>query len=560
MKSNFIITILLTFIFGVVLSQNAEAQFGKLKNKLKSKAKVGNKTTTTKSTSSTSTSKVAGSGLEGKIGAEKIAEMKAYYKTKYYAVRNFPYEVSDEGLHISYCYKGLDILTDFETADWPNLKKRIEEEKGKWPALFKYYGIEDTKGRYADMPYGGQTSSSPIKNSSDLKSINSYLMSIYEWRAKIKKNPRGMAMTVQNLINGAEQAQEVKKFDCARNAIKMAQAIKELDPENPMIDDMLKDAQSNYTQYLTVIEHLMTGKTHKNHLKELVVFNKKQNIGSENEGDITTTINAGEYAFLTGYFAATNKDAGGVPTLNWVMVTENTPPGKAAEKYQADQYQAIYRNGKIEAEVEKAAYMSFELFPEVSSLNYKSHLQYIPHLNFAKWVSMQMPGTYQMIFRWGKTNVIATSKVITLNITKEGRDKAKAYYQELMKKKIATVTFPGACSDMRAKVTNASDLNKYGTLLKVTMTKTGDIMKPWPRDNEIDWNTANGWGAFEKDGKVEVINLEFRKKPTATNWKWWSIGKLPSDYEMTGKMNIKPEKLFFGYEMKKEKVSGCDNW
>ena len=93
------------------------------------------------------------------------------------------------------------------------------------------------------------------------------------------------------------------------------------------------------------------------------------------------------------------------------------------------------------------------------------------------------------------------------------------------------------------------------------MSKTGDIMFPWPNDHKVQWNTANGWGAFETaDGKVEVINLEFRKEPSATKWQWWSVGTLPSDYELTGKDNIKPERLNFGYEMTKAKVNTCEGW
>ena len=566
MKTKYVFGSLLILALMIIMPYQSKAQFGKLKDKLKkttgnNNSPVNNNPVKTKSSSEIQAEKA--NKLNKKIGEEKIAELMAYYKPKYYAVRDFPPASNiKEGLYIDYCDKKSTYLTMFETANWPSLKARMEQDKAAYPELFKYYGMEDKSGRYGEMEYGWSTNNeNPKPFSGDLESVNNYIKEIYEWRASISQSQKGMAMTVQKLINMIDQTTSAKQFDCALNAVKMARAIKQADPDNPMIDDMVKDAEAKYNQFLTTINNLMTGKFHKDHLKDAVVFSKKQTIGQESASDITTTITAGEPAYIIGYFAATNKSGGGLASLGWSMVTEDKPADKAATEYAAEYYQTMYQNGDVKAKLEPNAYMTFELFPDPASLNYKSHLQYIPHLNFAKWVTMQMPGTYQMVFRWGKTNVMATSSVITLNITKEGRDKAKEYYNTFMQKKIAAVTFPGACTDQRAQVTNISDLSKYGTLLKISMSKTGDIMFPWPNDHKVQWNTANGWGAFETaDGKVEVINLEFRKEPSATKWQWWSVGTLPSDYELTGKDNIKPERLNFGYEMTKAKVNTCEGW
>ena len=88
-------------------------------------------------------------------------------------------------------------------------------------------------------------------------------------------------------------------------------------------------------------------------------------------------------------------------------------------------------------------------------------------------------------------------------------------------------------------------------------------MKPWPNDHEVDYNTADGYAAVEKsDGKVEIMPLEFRKRPTETSWQWWSVGTFPGLFPMDeqGTKITGVKKLEHGYEILPEKVSSCGYW
>jgi hypothetical protein len=132
-----------------------------------------------------------------------------------------------------------------------------------------------------------------------------------------------------------------------------------------------------------------------------------------------------------------------------------------------------------------------------------------------------------------------------------------------MAKKIAAVTFPNkrGCADDRSKVTNLDHLSKFGKLLKLSLQATGNIMKPFPHEHEVEFNCANGYGAFEKDGKAEVINLEFRKTPGAAKWNWHSVGSTPSELILNGsELTISPTIVTAGYEILPANVNKCASW
>jgi len=177
-----------------------------------------------------------------------------------------------------------------------------------------------------------------------------------------------------------------------------------------------------------------------------------------------------------------------------------------------------------------------------------------------------MPGTYSYEFNWGKNNVMA-SGVFQVELTRETINQTKEYYKKLLAKRIELTKFPDTygCDDAKSRIVNVADLNKYGTLLRISLAGTGNIMKPWPNDHEIDWNTAQGYAAIETpQGTVEVIHLEFRKRPTARVWKWWSIGSTSTHYDLLYQgadgIGVKAEKGKFGYVMLKENVQKCASW
>ena len=384
--------------------------------------------------------------------------------------------------------------------------------------------------------------------------INYFILEIFKWREKVEKSAKGLAENIQHSIVHAGQARDFAKVRCANDAIRMADFVLSVQPDNPMAKDLRKDAEHSYDRALTNFRHYLSGPLHKEFLNKSFVYKGEPKLGKEKREDILTTITPLEKATIIGYFSATINAGGGMPTLMWEIWED----GKVKDSYR----QPMFFWERTRKKDGDRATIEFPLFPDPKSLKYKSHLAYIPHLNLVKWMLNQMPGEYDVRWRWGAQNPMASGRV-RVKITRENREKLEAYYQSLLAAKIDAVTFPGAkhCPDRRKAVTNASELSKYGRLLKLTTKKAGNIMKPFPHDHEVAFNTATGYGAFEKDGKVELIPLDFRKSPNARKWNWHSVGKTPDDFELSGSgMNIRPEIVNYGYEIRKKNVKKCAAW
>lgn len=496
---------------------------------------------------------------------EEAATLLAFYKPLGRAADHFPAEFLSDNLQqfsgTKQCASNT-YVDAFEQLDWPDLSARMAQDATTYPAVFAYYGIEEP-GRYADMPYGGNRREPWSGVSQNAQELNSALRKIYEWRGKLANKERELAQNVQGYLVKAEQLPELERVDCATMALRLAHAVKGAQPENPIIDDMMADAEKMLDKQLAAVAHLFTGPFHRSHLKQIVVFEGVVQPGQEASATVAEAIQPVTPATLIGYFQASNKDGGGVPTLTWFEMTEkyvqNRLNGMADPA--PDQMQPMYTGLYVKDELEAQGHMDFALFPDPAALQYESHLQYLPHLNFVKWLTMQMPGDYSYKFTWGLRNTMAEGTV-RLQLTRESRDALKAYYDQLLQKKIDTVTFPMThCADSRGQITNVADMGKYGTLLKVSYEATGDIMYPWPRDDEVQWNTAAGWAAFEQDdGRVTVMPLEFRKTPTESRWNFHSVGFTPDDLALQGKLTVAPELLGYGYEMRKANVDVCKAW
>lgn len=224
----------------------------------------------------------------------------------------------------------------------------------------------------------------------------------------------------------------------------------------------------------------------------------------------------------------------------------------------------MFNGESVKSQFYDKAYFSFNLFPDLNTVNYESHVQYIPHLNIIKWLRYLPSEVVEIPVRFGRNEKVAVGN-IKIDLSGDNKKKMEEYAAKLEAKRLAAVTFPdlAGCTDMRGKVRNLSDLNKYGKLIKITMTGSGDIMKPWPNDHLVDFNTADGFAAFEKaSGKIEILPLEFRKRPTESDWQWWSLGKFPGLYPMDDhgtKINA-VKKLEHGYEILPENVEKCGYW
>lgn len=556
------ILLMVVFAFcNLCIPHVSNAQLGNLKKKIEKSASNPPKNTQTtpdrKSTETqVNTTQIAAAAGFG-ISDDQIKTLKSRYQPVAMSVRNFP---NKEILKPAFILPNhLQIL---ESLNWPEFQKTFASDSTAYPSLFKYYGIEE-KGRYGDMVYGGNVRTPWDGKSQDAGTVNSNLQTIYEFKTAFAGTERQWAEVLQALISQVEDAMAKDKMEKAVYAMNWLKEVKTFQPGNPYLEDIEKDAQKMMNRALSGISHLITGNIHRDNLKKIVGFNKPTKAGKENAADISHTIIPGKPLHIIGYFQTDMKSTGGVPTLIIEHYDEEYYEKKAknyAENKPHQYFQPMYAASGQKAEIEQKGHFEFAFFPDVSTLNYASHLEYIPHLNFAKWVSRLLPGEYDLQLVFGLRTEMARNK-FTLTITPETKDAAKAYYDALYQKKVAAVTFPMA-SCQNKSVPNAGDMSKYGKLLRLDYSSTGNIMWPWPRDNEVQFNTASGYGIFEKDGKVEVINLEFRKTPSESAFKFHSIGNIPKDLEMQcpNQLFIKPEILDYGYEMKKENTGKCKAW
>jgi len=545
--------LILTLIFsvGLLISTPSQAQFGGLTKKVKDKIKPNKKKKTRTRTSSRRTNSRSNRGSSARMPkgmtAELAKEYKAFYKAKYELSANSWYHPTNASSKFM-----AEKLPTLKKLNYPALRKRMDEDRKKFPKMFEKYG------------YGNSASSAPT---ADLYWANNYVVKIVAWEKQLANEEKYMPGAVQHWITQCENTKGPNKIQYAQDAIALADALLTIKPQNDLLKEYKQEAQKTLDKSLTNFREYITSDFHKTHLKQVVVFSKgPKNMGKNamgkpkfdvDESSIINTIIPGKPAHVIGFFAATNKQGGGVPSLVFNMT-------KVGEKYNkhAKNTQTMYFRTMDRGKLKDQAFYIFNLFPD-PKIQYKSHIAYIPHLNFTKYLLQQVPGKYNIEFTWGRSNPMAKGSFM-LDLSIENRKKLKEYYNQLMSTKIAAVTMPGSgnCVDQAHKVVNKDHLNKYGKRLKLVFHGPGGkIMKPWPNNHQVEWYTAQGYGAFEKDGKVEIIHLEFRRAPTATRWKWHSIGKTGGHLSMqTTNGGIKPEMLNFGYEMKKANVNKCSSW
>lgn len=312
------------------------------------------------------------------------------------------------------------------------------------------------------------------------------------------------------------------------------------------------------------VKPIITGEFHKANLKKIVGFKSPQVIGQEKTKEVINTFEAGKPVYLTGYFQTDMESTGGIPTFKMIHYVDdfNDQAAKVDGQMENEYFQPMYVAEDSKREIELQGTFQYALFPDISTLSYDSHLAYIPHLNFAKWVTTLSPGTYDLEFVFGIRHEMARTS-FKMIVTPESRQVASSYYDSLYARKVDAVTFPlASCQNKAGSIPNVSDLSQYGKLLKVDYSQTGDIMFPWPRDHEVQYNSASGYGIFERNGTLEVIQLEFRKLPSASRFEFHAIGNRPTHLTMLcpNQMSIQPEILDYGYEMNKENLYICHPW
>lgn len=373
-----------------------------------------------------------------------------------------------------------------------------------------------------------------------------------------------IAENIRGSIQQAESAHIRQRYTLAKSAREQAELAYLMIPGDERISDLKDEANRVYNSVIEGFGKMITGEFHKNHLQEIKIFKVQPAFGSETEEQLIETIIPGEAAYVTGYFAMTNKDAGGIPSLLFISPEDQYAKDQNPWGHGNEIIASMFDGQNVRDEFYDKACFTFNLFPDLNTVNYKSHVQYIPHLNILKWLMYLPSESLDIPVRFGRSEVVALGR-IKIDLSGANKEKLKTYYNALLEKQKAAVTFPdlAGCEDAKGKIRNYDELSKYGKVLRITLQKTGDIMKPWPNDHEIEYNTAQGYAAVEKaDGKVEVMALEFRKTPGETTWQWWSVGSFPNLYPMNdnGSEITGVKKLEHGYEILPQNVSSCGYW
>jgi len=459
-------------------------------------------------------------------------------------------------------------LDEVKRFNFPEFYKKMEADKAKSPDYFKIYpstlpgsgmGCMTKKNVDQFTAFGVAPADKKPPLSVDAKTITDFYEDYAYWKLVMKNNGESLVRNLRNAITKAEQKHIDYKYEAAIFVLDYAKTLQQVCPDNERIEELVNDANDVLKSTIEELRSLFCGKFHEKNLQKIFVFKNKPVCGKENEANIVNELKVGEAAWITGYF--TSKNSLGLPTLAFMKIKEGEPNyWKSDKQAQIPMFNQL----ELKAEYKPKAYFTFNLFPDIEKTNYKSHVQYFPHLNFLKWLTFQPSEVLNLKVKWGKTKKMAEG-TIKIDLSGNNKQKVKDYLKKMEAKRLSMVTYPNMCgtSNATASISNFSDLSKYGKVLRITLKKTGNIMKPWPHDDQVDWNTAAGFMAVEKNGKVTILALDFRKKPTASKWQWWSLGSFPELYPATdyGYSNFNAvKKISGGYQILKQNVNKTSTW
>lgn len=552
----------LALSLGVVHNADAQINLNKVKNKVKvPKAKKQN------SSSQEATNEGSGnaSSDNASSGSAKMNAASYYDEKRKFIDRNLA--------NISVREWTEDFLEMLEQADIPGLEAKMKEDEEKFGKMLMLYPKKlPTSGmgaitqknldKYSFARIADANAEPPTGDAAQkmLKFYNEYCF----MKEQLVNGGTDVAASLRKSIQEADNAHPLNQFNYAKLAKRQAETAAALMPDNMRITDLRDEAVNVYKGTIAKMGKMITGPFHEANLQNMVVFSKNPSFGSENEADLVDVIIPGEEAYITGYFAMTNKTAGGIPSL--LLINPENQYAKDKDPWgHGNESQAAMFNGQAVKDVYyDKAYFTFNLFPNLETVDYKTHVGYMPHLNLLKWLMYLPSEVVEIPVRYGRSNKVAVGR-IKVDLSGDNKAKLKTYYEALKQKHLNSVTFPdlAGCSEAKSKVHNYSDLSKYGKVLRMTLTQTGDIMKPWPNDDQVEYNTAAGYAAVEKEsGKVEVMPLSFRKAPTESSWQWWSVGSIPDLYPLydQGSTINAVKKLEYGYEILPENVSKCSYW
>lgn len=506
-------------------------------------------------------------------GGDQVAAMRAYYEEKAALVARAPAEVA--AAHMLPSVSGGVVepsttITILQGLDYPALKQRMAEDKGKSPKYF--FALSNRMQTPAKGQEAKKGSEIGVTTDGEEK-INKAINAILRWRDKMETGQRECAKAVSMTIaqgDATTHSADVKIAHYEMAAL-MARSFTSMFPDNPMFADVQKEAERAVDRGMQSLAHLFTGPFHRQHVNQIVLFKKPQQPGKENAADVVTEITPGQPVYAIAYFRQTVKEIGAtkndkdlgysVATLPKFFVKESTDPKGSSSSV------ALYDVGGKDQPALKLAYVAIDLLPDPET-TYKSHLQYLPSLHFAKWLLSQTPGAHDLVIGvddQGLDDKFSATAKVRVNLDPAAKEALKAYYEKLWAKKLSTVVFPDlyGAVDKQADIPNRSELAKYGRLVKLSYAQTGTVMKPWPNEKQVNNYVGSGYGLFElQNGSYEIIALSFSRLPSEKKFRWTGLDVTPSDYTLSGEggLQIRPTLVNFGYEIPKANITKSASW
>ncbi len=551
---------------------------GKTKGDEKSAKTNNQSSTSTESSNSPSSSNTIEQSSSSSGGALTQNEQESWYNFYKNVTQECESRVWIDGMYEGYFLSAIENYFDKLAAfKWicVDLETKIENDKKRSPETFKFYGNKN------DMPegmeYGGANSD---VLASKLKWTNNSVTKYYKWKINVKKDQAGVAKSIAKYIEASQERISANAELNTRIAYEYILIAKELcsyfekaQGKSVPLTEVTVKTEAQRLAIINGVKSKLTGKFHENNLQKVIAFSKKQILGKESDVDVSTELIPGKFSHIIAYAveplnrfgAKSSLSTGGRETLPSIYLTFNN---SSSNKLIVNQ--KIYCNTELFNTMKDKFYVEFEWFPDMATVNYKSHLEYMPIMHLGQYLLKLQNGKYNVNMLFG--NNIHTdigsrgSFVIVMN--DEIRSNLKNYLEKLWIKKLESVTFNSQYGDkdQRNIIYNVEELKKYGYLEKLSVERTGKVMKPWPNDKEVESFVGSGWGLFKRDdGKYEVIGLGFVQKPGDQKWKWTSIASDMDYYVLTETggsetQRVQPQKLEQGYEINTTNIQKNGVW
>jgi hypothetical protein len=569
------ILVLLSLVFAV----NAGAQLPKIdKSKIPVKPKGEKqdpkKTDQPSGNTNTGTNTVSSGG--GKTLSD--AEQNAWYNFYQSVTSECESMAWREGLYEGYFLSMVENnFEKLETYKWlcKDLPVRIEQDKQRSPETFRFYGnkTETPQG----MEFGG-TSNSGLP--SKLQWVNGRVTKYFVWRGHVTRDQGSIAKAIAKYVEASEERMSANAdlntriaYEYVRIGMILCKGFELIQGKNANLDATMAKLDGQRNKILNHIRPKLSGKFHEEKLQQVVAFTSKQTLGKEIGGSETKELIPGKFAHIVGYAveplnrfgAKSTQSTGGRETLPPIYIRYRAANGNVLLVKQG-----IYANKALfDANKDKFA-VEFEWFPDLATCNYKSHLEYMPAMHIGQYLMNVPNGNYQIQFMFGNdihTDIGCRGEFV-LKIDDEGKAELKTYLEKAWAKKLETVTFNSqyGSADNRSIISNWEDLKKFGYPEKVTVERTGQVMKPWPKDNEIESFVGSGWCLVKRDdGKYEVIGLSFVQKPGEKTWRWTAIASDMDYYILLESGNgdnlrVHPQRLGQGYEILQQNIGKSSVW